>query len=133
MVDYMNAPLSDIKAAIIADGIIDADEASKIRARIMDDGKVDHEEAEFLFEVNDAVTGNDNSPAFEDLFVECITAYVLQDDLTPGVLDEDEWNWLKTKVEGDGQVDPLESRLLKNIAANANGTPDDFKAFIANI
>lgn len=133
MVDYKSAPLDEIKAHIIADGIIDADETRNIRARIMDDGVVDREEAEFLFAVNDAVSGNDNNQAYENLFIECITAHVLQDDDSPGVLDDDEWAWLKDKVQADGKIDPLEAKLLRNIAANANQTPADFQDFVAGL
>ena len=125
MVDYQTAPLAEILADIVEDGIVDAEETRNIRARIMDDGVVDREEAEFLFELNDAVTGNDNHHSYEALFVELITAHVLQDDASPGVLDDAEWSWLKAKIENDGKVDPLEARLLRNIDENATSTPVD--------
>lgn len=133
MVDYSTAPLSEIKAHVVADGIIDAEETRNIRARLLEDGKVDREEADFLFEVNDAVTGKDNHHSYESLFVELLTAHVLQDDDSPGVLDDAEWQWLKSKVEADGKIDPLEAKLLQNIAANANEAPEDFKTFVANL
>ncbi len=121
MVDYMTASLEEFASAILEDGIIDADEVAKIRERIYADGVIDREEADFLFRLNDGVSGNDNDPGWRDLFVDAITDYVLEDDESLGIIDEDEANYLIEKIAGDGQVDAVELALLVNIMANATG------------
>ena len=57
---------------IIADGIVDATEVAQLRAEFLADGVIDREEADALFAINDAVSGNDNDPSYEDFFVEAI-------------------------------------------------------------
>lgn len=58
--------LNELKADLLADGIIDADEVARLKEVLYEDGVIDKEEADFLFEINDAVTGKDNDPAWED-------------------------------------------------------------------
>ena len=49
--------LTELKASLLADGVIDADEAKKLDALLFADGRIDKEEAEFLFQLSDAVSG----------------------------------------------------------------------------
>ena len=42
--------LEQFKAAILEDGVIDADEVAKIKTRLYEDGIIDREEADFLFD-----------------------------------------------------------------------------------
>ena len=67
MTDYMNDSLADLKAAILDDGIIDDDEVGKLRERLYADGVIDREEADFLFDLNDAVSGKDNAASWGEL------------------------------------------------------------------
>lgn len=119
MTDYMNAPLSELVKDIVADGVVDADEVKGIRARIYADGVIDKEEADFLFEINDAVSGKANDAGWKDLFVEAISKYVLEDEVSPNVIDDDEADYLVQKIQGDGQVDDVEKALIDNIRAKA--------------
>ncbi len=121
MVDPMIASLEEFANAVLEDGIIDADEVAKIRERIYDDGVIDRAEADFLFLLNDGVSGKDNAPGWSELFVEALTDHVLKDDESPGVIDEDEAGYLIEKIKGDGRVDANELALLVNITANATG------------
>ena len=52
--------LEELKKSVLEDGIIDAAEVKEIRDVVYADGKIDQEEAEFLFELNDAVSGHNN-------------------------------------------------------------------------
>ncbi len=117
--DYKTAPLAEIKAEILEDGIIDAQEAASLKERLYDDGIIDQEEADFLFEVNDAVSGNTNDPAWKDLFVQGVSDFVLADEKTPGEVDADEAAYLIKNIEGDGKIDDVEKALLQNIKAKA--------------
>jgi hypothetical protein len=130
MPDYMNASLDVLAKDIIDDGIVDADEVEGLRKRIYADGVVDREEADFLFLVNDAVSGNNNDLGWKDLFVDALTKYVLDDEVSPGVVDEDEAEYLISKIEADGTVDEIELALFVNIMATAKSTAEKLQEFV---
>lgn len=124
----MTETLEQFAAALVDDGVIDEAEVGQIRTRLFDDGKIDREEADFLFKVNDAVSGNANHASWQGLFVEAISSHVLEDDTSPGEIDNDEAAYLKTRIHGDGKVDETEKALLKNLKEKATGeTPTDLK------
>jgi regulator of replication initiation timing len=126
MSDYMSKSLKELAKDMIADGVIDADEVSQLRKRLYDDGVIDREEADFLFQLNDGTSGNENHPSWQALFVEAITTHVLEDETTPGVLDDDEAVWLIKHMEADGQIDANEQALVDNIKAKATSVCDSF-------
>ena len=117
------ANLEQLKKELLADGIIDSEEVKTIKAVIYEDGKIDKDEADFLFELNDAVSGKENAPEWKALFVDAITAFVLEDEVSPNEIDEDEAEYLYNQIKGDGQVDDIERALLENIKAKAKSFP----------
>jgi hypothetical protein len=124
--------LSSIKEAILEDGIIDADEVQMLGKVIYGEGgaggsAVDRAEADFLFELNDAVSGKDNDPSWQNFFVEAISKHVLEDETSPGEIDEEEGDWLISKIEGDGEYDPIEKALLAKIKSDAKSISGKLK------
>lgn len=130
MTDYMNSPLKKLVKDIVADGVVDTKEVAGMRKRLYADGVIDRDEADFLFAVNDAVSGHKNAPGWKKLFVEALTDYVLCDEVSPGVVDDKESAYLIAKIKGDKQVDDAELALLVNITAKAKGTPPKFQKFV---
>ena len=126
--------MADFKALVddvIEDGKVDAKEVAVLRETLYADGKIDEEEANGLFKINDACSGADNDPGWAKLFVGAITRYVLEDDTSPGEIDEGEAKWLIDNIKGDGKVDDVELALLVNICVKATAeSPDFFNAFI---
>ncbi len=115
--------LSELKKSILADGVIDEAEVKQLREVLYADGTIDREEAELLFELNDAVSGKDNHPSWEALLIEAITGYLLEDEASPGEIDEEEAKWLLSKIQGDGQLDKTERALLDNLKKKAKVLP----------
>jgi uncharacterized tellurite resistance protein B-like protein len=115
--------LTELKKSILADGVIDEQEVKQLREVLYADGIIDKEEAEFLFELNDAVSGKDNHASWATLFIEAITSFLLDDEASPGEVDEDEAKWLIEKIQGDGKLDKIEVTLLKNLKAKAKKMP----------
>lgn len=112
--------LSNLRDTILAEGIVDEEEVRQIRAAVYADSKIDSEEAVILFEINNAVSGDlSNSPLWGDLFVKAISDFVLQDDETPGVVDDVEAQFLVDQIGADGQYDDLEKRLIETIRTRA--------------
>ena len=116
--------LIELEKFISADGVIDEAEVQQLREILYADGKIDKEEADFLFDLNDSVSGKDNHPSWETIFIEAITAFLLEDEASPGEIDNDEAKWLLAKIQGDGQVDGIEKALLDNLKAKAKSFPE---------
>ena len=110
---------AELKKSILADGVIDADEVKNLRAKLYEDGTIDREEAELMFELNDATSGAKNDAGWQSLFVDAISAYLLDDKNSPGAIDDGEADWLISHIEKDGTYDDNEKALLKNIKAKA--------------
>lgn len=119
----MSNVLQNLLADVQTDGKVDAGEVVALRTQIFEDGVVDRAEADAMFALNDSVTGADNDPTYTSLMVDVIANHVLNDSESPGVVDEDEANWLIEKVEADGQVDGVELAIARSIAAKAKSVP----------
>lgn len=115
--------LQELKNELLADGVIDANEAKELETLLFVDGRIDSEEANFIFELNDAVSGKSNDVAWNKLFVKAITSYLLDDEDSLGKIDEAEADWLYNKVKGDGQIDGLEKELLLHLKSQAKNFP----------
>ena len=115
--------LEELKKELLADGIIDAGEVKELEEVLYADGVIDKDEADFLFELNNAVSGKENAPEWKDFFVKAITSFVLDDDQSYGEVDEDEAKYLYKQIKGDGQIDDIEKALLENIKAKSKNFP----------
>lgn len=107
--------LETLKKEILADGIIDETEVNELKIVLYQDGVIDKEEADFLFDLNDAVSGMNNHPSWTNLFVNAITSFLLEDEESPGKIDDDEATWLFDKLNSDGKVDATEKALLESL------------------
>lgn len=116
--------LIELKKSILADGVIDEQEVKQLRDLLYADGIIDKEEAEFLFDLNNAVSGKENHSSWETLFIEAITSFLLEDETSPGIVDENEAEWLIEKIQGDGKLDKIEAALLMNLKAKAKKMPE---------
>ncbi len=122
--------LEQLKNELLADGVIDANEVAELKAILYSDSKIDAEEAEFLFEINNAVSGKANHAEWASLFIEAITSYLLEDENSPGEIDEEEAIWLFDKINGDGEIDETEKRLLLNIKSKAKSFPSNLESLL---
>ena len=130
----MTGPMKMSLDAVVKDvtvgGSIDAMGVAKVREIILKQRNVSREEADFLFDINDIVTGEDNDSGWRPLFIETITKHVLEDDVSPGELDDEEAAYVISKIQGDGKVDDLELDLMINIVSKAEKTPENFQKFL---
>jgi uncharacterized tellurite resistance protein B-like protein len=115
--------LSELKKSILADGVIDETEVKQLQEVLYADGKIDKEEAEFLFELNDAVSGKNNNESWTAFFVKAISGFLLEDENSPGEISEEEAQWLSAKIQGDGQLDETEHALLDNLKKKSKNFP----------
>jgi len=115
--------LEELKKDLLADGIIDVGEVKELENVLYADGKIDKDEADFLFELNNAVSGKENAPEWKEFFVKAITSFVLDDDQSNGEVDEEGAKYLYDQIKGDGQIDDIEKALLENIKAKSKNFP----------
>ncbi len=123
--------LEELKKQLLEDGVIDAEEVVLLRKELYADGVIDREEADFLFDLNDATSGQANHASWQAFFVEALSDHLLKDEESPGEIDETEAKWLLARVEGDGVTDENETALLQNLNAVATALPDSLKAKLA--
>ena len=122
--------LEELKRDLLADGVIDAAEVARIKDVLYADGVIDKEEADFLFELNDAVSGKENAPEWEEFFTQAICYFLLKDEVSPGEIDAEEEAWLISKVNNDGRVDEAEKALLRAIKAQAKSFPAGLESLL---
>lgn len=122
--------LEELKRDLLADGVIDAAEVARIKDVLYADGVIDKEEADFLFELNDAVSGKENVPEWEEFFTQAICDFLLKDEVSPGEIDAEEEAWLISKVNNDGRVDEAEKALLRAIKAQAKSFPAGLESLL---
>ena len=115
--------LEELKKEILADGIIDAAEVKELEEVLYEDGVIDKDEADFLFEINNAVSGKKNAPEWKDFFVKAISSFVIEDEVSPGEIDDEEAKYLYNQIKSDGQIDDIEKALLENIKAKSKNFP----------
>lgn len=114
-----------MKNAVLADGIVDKSEAQDLRNDVFADGVVDKQEVRDLFEINDAVSGKANDPAWQVLMVDAVTNYCLEDETSPNVVDQEEGDFLADMIEGDGEVDTIEVAILTTIRDKATAVESE--------
>ncbi len=129
---FIQLTASALKKSILEDGIIDVEEVEMIKQFIYGNGgsngnKIDQFEADLLFELNDAVSGQVNCSEWKETFVEAISKYLLEDENSPGAIDQNESNWLISKIENDEEYDETEKALLLHIKEHATEIPPTLK------
>ena len=102
----------------------------ELKKELLADGVIDTEEADFLFELNDAVSGKENAPEWTAFFTQAICDFLLKDEVSLGEIDSDEEAWLIAKLNNDGQVDEAEKTLLRAIKAQAKSFPAGLEALL---
>lgn len=122
--------LEQLKTELLADGVIDAAEVKELETVLYADGKIDTDEAEFLFDLNNAVSGKSNHASWETLFIKAITSYLLEDENSAGEIDIDEAEWLYNKIKGDGQIDETEKSLLLNLKKQSKNFPSNLESLL---
>ena len=113
--------LQELRNAILADGVIDANEVSILEDELYSNGVIDQSRAGVLFEINNAVTGNANSPEWGDFFIRAVTDFVLQNESSPGIVGDEDAVSLIGKIfnEDHVEVNDMERELLDNIQEQA--------------
>ena len=116
--------LKELKKEIFANGCIEEVEVENLRDVLFDEEGIDKEKADFLFELKDTINKKKIPKSLETLFVEAITGFLLEDDDSPGEIDEKEAKWLRAKIQHKGHLDSIDKKLLANIHKKSINFPE---------
>ncbi|MDR0754885.1 MAG: YqhA family protein, partial [Prevotellaceae bacterium] len=115
--------LKELKKTILAGGVIGKEDVNQIRI-LLSDGSISRENANILFEIKDACTSKNNDAGWEKFFINAITSYLLDDDTSPGHIDDDEAQWLRAKIQHDGKLTKTDRALLLNLKRKSVNFPE---------
>jgi uncharacterized membrane protein YqhA len=119
----MNA-LHELKRTIFSDGQISEENITQLREAMFDDERITKAKADFLFELKDIISSQKITKNFEELFIEAISSFLLEDEDSPGEIDESEAKWLRAKIQHNGVVDKLDKKLLANLKKKSINFPE---------
>ena len=106
--------LQDIRKKIFANGVLDEHDVETLTG-VVHHEPMDRQKADFLFEIKDTVSREKMHPKFKDLFIDAITAFLLEDEESPGEIEESEAKWLRARIQYKGSADDIDESLLKNL------------------
>lgn len=113
--------LNELKKELIADGSLSSADVARLREAIFEDGMT-MEKGDFLFQLKDSFNHKHVAPEFKDLFVEALSSLLLDDEDSPGEIDDSEAKWLRAKIQ-NGHVDDIDRALLKNLRIRSINFP----------
>ena len=105
----------ELRKRIFANGKIDENDVAVLRESLANNQKMNREKGNFLFDVKDNTDRNNQSDAFKEFFVEAITSLLLEDDDSPGEINDDEAKWLRAKIRFKGYTDRTDDLLINNL------------------
>jgi hypothetical protein len=109
--------------AILARGVITADDVLKLRYRVFWKGVVTPDDAEMVFALNDRLEMNAD-PSWKPFFVEALTDYLVFQAEPRGYISDENADWLIARIGRSGQVDtPCQLELLVKVLERAQLSP----------
>lgn len=129
----MESQIDNIRREIVSDGKIDHHDLDILKSYIAETGKVNSKIANLLFDIKDNVAHSKLPANFKDFFVATILSYLLDDETTPGEIDEEEAKWLRGKIQKNGKVDAYDMALLNELREKSINFPQilRYKSFKA--
>jgi uncharacterized membrane protein YqhA len=116
--------LTELKKSILAQSAIDEQTVGQLREVLFAGNGMDKEKASMLFELKDAFLDKNNHPAWKTLFIDSITGFLLEDEDSPGEIDDDEAQWLRAKIQYDGKLGKIDRALLANLKRKSINFPE---------
>lgn len=114
--------LQNIRKKIFANGVLNEKDVETLMSVISHES-IDRQKADFLFEIKDTVSRDKMHPKFKEFFVDVITAFLLEDEESPGEIEESEARWLRARIQYNGKIDDIDEYLLKNLRTKSINFP----------
>lgn len=109
---------------IVADGQLSSADIKLLRDALFDEEGMTRKKANFLFSLKDMISKDRLTSEFKELFIEAISTLLLEDDDSPGEIDDSEAKWLRAKIQTKGYQDNLDISLLDNLRKKSINYPE---------
>lgn len=116
--------LEKVKHTIVADGQLSSADIKLLRDALFDEEGMTRKKANFLFSLKDMISKDRLTSEFKELFIEAISTLLLEDDDSPGEIDDSEAKWLRAKIQTKGYQDNLDISLLDNLRKKSINYPE---------
>jgi hypothetical protein len=116
--------LHELKKSIFANGMIEEADIKRLQETIFDEEGITKAKADFLFELKDTISNRKITLQFQNWFIETISAFLLEDEDSPGEIDESEARWLRAKMQRNGSFSKLDKKLLANLRKKSINFPE---------
>lgn len=116
--------LEKVKHTIVADGQLSSADIKLLRDALFDEEGMTRKKANFLFNLKDMISKDRLTSEFKELFIEAISTLLLEDDDSPGEIDDSEAKWLRAKIQTKGYQDNLDISLLDNLRKKSINYPE---------
>lgn len=129
----MENKLSEARREVLSDGKVDLKDVELLRSVLNLNEGLDQLKADFLIDLKNSVSHDKLTPEFKHLFVDAITAYLMNDEKSPGEIDDEEAKWLRGKIQATGRTDDYDKALLDNLRNRSINFPKilQYKSFKA--
>lgn len=116
--------LKDLRKKITSSGAVEESEINLLRDALLNDGEgMTIEKGNLLFDLKEFSSNGKLPAGFKDLFVQAITALLLEDEESPGEISESEAKWLRAKIQYNGRIDHYDRALLNNLKKRSINFP----------
>lgn len=113
----------ELRKSIFKDSVLKEEDIQKLKDMLFDEEGMTREKGDFLFDLKDTISPEKQSSSFKSLFVEAITVLLLEDEVSPGEIDESEAKWLRARVQKKGYFDKTDHKLLVNLRQRSINFP----------
>lgn len=110
--------LTALRKSLVRDGKLSDNDVECLRQKLL------HDDGNLLFELKDTVSKKNLSARFSDLFVDAICALLLEDEDSPGEIDNKEAKWVRARIQAKGYMDRYDKRLLKALRKRSINFPE---------
>lgn len=112
-----------LRKQIFANGKINDDEVVLLRETLLTNQTMNREKGNFLFDIKDNTSRNNQCDSFREFFVEAITTLLLDDENSPGEISDEEAKWLRAKIRFKGYTDKTDDMLINNLKRKSINWP----------
>ncbi|MDR2057357.1 MAG: YqhA family protein [Dysgonamonadaceae bacterium] len=116
--------ITELKKIILNNETIDEQTVRQLKDALFADNGIDKEKANFLFDLKDNFLGKNNHSSWETFFIDSITGFLLEDEESPGEIDESEAQWLRAKIQHDGKLGRIDKALIDNLKKRSINFPE---------
>lgn len=120
----MSVNLRELKKELFRDGKFSDANVETLRRALYDEEGMTMPKGNLLFEIKDELASTGKMPdSFRPLFIEAICSLLLEDETSPGEIDDTEARWLRAQIKRNGKVEDLERELLEVIKIKSINFP----------